>query len=326
MKALAGVSHVASKYFVLWVLLFSVVAYMLPQGFTWIGTYITILLGVIMFGMGLTLKLSDFSIVFRKPIPVIIGVLAQFVIMPLVAFGIAVIFQLPSELAAGLVLVGACPGGTASNVMVYLAKGDVPLSVAMTSISTLLAPLLTPVILLLLAGQWIPVDPASMFLSIAEVILIPIALGILVNVFFPIVVQKSTEVLPLISVVAIVAIVAGVVGGNKENIATSGLLLFAAVILHNLFGLFLGYLAALMTGLDETKRRAVSIEVGMQNSGLGATLATVYFSPLAALPSAIFSVWHNISGPFLASFWSQRPVKDQEQVANDRRTTEHTPL
>lgn len=309
MKVLTGVSRFASKYFVVWVLLLAVVAYLLPSGFKWIGPYISLLLGIIMFGMGLTLKISDFAIVFRKPLPVIIGVLAQYIIMPGVAFLLAKILHLQPELAAGLVLVGACPGGTASNVMVYLAKGDVALSVAMTSISTILSPVLTPLVLLVLAGQWIPVDAKSMFLSIAEVILIPIAIGILVNVFFPRAVRKSTEALPLVSVVAIVAIVAAVVAGSQETIAASGLILFAAVILHNVFGLFLGYLAGLVTGLDEMKRRAISIEVGMQNSGLGASLASMYFNPITALPSAIFSVWHNISGPFLATFWSQRPVK-----------------
>lgn len=319
MKTISAISQFTSKYFVVWVILLAVIAYFLPSGFAWIAPYISLLLGIVMFGMGLTLKASDFAIVFRKPLPVIIGVLAQYIIMPGVAYLLAVILHLSPELSAGLVLVGACPGGTASNVMVYLAKGDVPLSVAMTSVSTVLAPILTPLVLLVLAGQWIPVNATSMFLSIVEVIIIPIIVGLLINVFFPRTVEKSTEALPLVSVVAIVAIVAAVVAGSQETIATSGLILFAAVILHNLFGLFLGYLAGIATGLNETRRRAISIEVGMQNSGLGASLATTYFNPATALPSAIFSVWHNISGPLLATIWSQRPVKDASTVSDDQQ-------
>ncbi|MDT8862171.1 bile acid:sodium symporter family protein [Alkalihalobacillus sp. MEB130] len=303
MNVLHLFSKFASKYFAVIVIFISMIAFVSPTTFTWIAPHITLLLGIIMFGMGLTLKLSDFGVVLKKPVPVVIGVIAQFVIMPLVAFGIAIALNLPPELAAGLVLVGACPGGTASNVMVYLAKGDVPVSVAMTSISTLLAPILTPFILFILADQWLPVDAGAMFVSIVKVIIIPIALGIILRRLLPNFVDKSVTVLPLISIVAILAIVSAVVGGNKENIATTGLLLFAAVMLHNSVGLALGYITAKLVGLDEAKRRAISIEVGMQNSGLGASLATVHFSPLAALPSALFSVWHNISGPLLVTFW-----------------------
>ncbi|MCL7748459.1 bile acid:sodium symporter family protein [Halalkalibacter alkaliphilus] len=303
MSGLHSFSQFVSKYFAVIVILISVIAFISPDTFTWIAPHITLLLGIIMFGMGLTLRLSDFGVVLKKPIPVIIGVIAQFVIMPLVAFGLAIALNLPPELAAGLVLVGACPGGTASNVMVYLAKGDVPVSVAMTSFSTLLAPILTPFILFLLADQWLPVDAGAMFISIIQVIIIPIALGIIVRRLLPNFVDKSTTVLPLISIVAILAIVSAVVGANKDNIATTGVLLFVAIMLHNSIGLVLGYLTAKLVGLDEAKRRAISIEVGMQNSGLGASLATVHFSPLAALPSALFSVWHNISGPLLVSIW-----------------------
>ncbi|WP_088103311.1 bile acid:sodium symporter family protein [Halalkalibacter urbisdiaboli] len=294
-----------SKYFALIVIIISILAFLLPSGFTWIAPHIVLLLSIIMFGMGLTMKPTDFSVVAKRPVPVLIGVIAQFVIMPLVAYLLAIILQLPPELAVGLILVGACPGGTASNVMVYLAKGDVPISVAMTSVSTLLAPILTPAILLLLAGQWLPIDAWAMFQSIIEMIIIPIILGILVRRFLPNTVEKSVKALPIISILAILAIVAAVVGVNKENIATTGLLVFLAVILHNGFGLALGYVTARLCGIDETKRRAIAIEVGMQNSGLGASLASVHFSPLAALPSAIFSVWHNISGPALVSFWTR---------------------
>lgn len=303
-----------NKYFAVFVLIVAFIAYLLPDVFVGITGYITILLGIIMFGMGLTLNLSDFRIVAKKPLPVLTGVIAQFVIMPLAAFVIALVLQLPPEIAAGLVLVGACPGGTASNVMVYLAKGDLPVSVAMTTVSTLLAPLLTPLALLVLANEWLPVDPLAMFLSIFQVIIIPIALGLIVKQLFPKTVEKSVQALPIVSMAAIIAIVAGVVGANQENIAATGLLVFAAVVLHNSFGLALGYVTAKLVGLDETKRRAVSIEVGMQNSGLGTQLATVHFTPLAALPSAIFSVWHNISGPLLVSWWGRKSQKKEEAL------------
>lgn len=190
--------------------------------------------------------------------------------------------------------------------MVYLAKGNVPLSITMTSFSTLLAPIATPFILLLLAGKWMPVDPMAMFTSIIQVIILPIILGIVIRKFAPQIVEKSINVIPLISVVAIIIIVSAVVAGNVDSIASAGFIIFTAVMLHNAFGLLLGYLTALLLGLDESNRRAISIEVGMQNSGLGVALATAHFGPLAALPSVLGAVWHNISGPILATYWSKK--------------------
>jgi bile acid:Na+ symporter, BASS family len=316
MKVLEAVSTIAGKYFAVWVILTSVIAFMFPDPFLGLGGYITILLGVVMFGMGLTLKAVDFKIIFTKPLPVLIGVCAQFIIMPLVAFVIAKLLNLPAELAAGLVLLGCVPGGTASNVMVYLAKGNVPLSIAMTSVSTLLAPVLTPLLLLLLAGQWMPVDAVAMFMSIVQVIIVPIVLGLAIKKFFPVAVEKSLTVLPLISVAAIITIVAAVVSGNSATIAASGLLIFTAVMLHNGFGLLLGYFAGKALGQDEVNRRAIAIEVGMQNSGLGVALATAHFGPLAALPSVLAAAWHNISGPILATYWSKKPaVKSEEDMS-----------
>lgn len=312
MKILEAISTIAGKYFAVWVICFSVIAFMVPDPFLWLKGYITILLGFVMFGMGLTLKAVDFKIVLTKPIPVIIGVCAQFIIMPLTAYAIAYLMKLPAELAAGLVLLGSVPGGTASNVMVYLAKGNLPLSIAMTSISTLLAPIATPFILLLLADQWMPVDPMSMFYSIVQVIIFPIILGLIIKKFFPIAVNKSIKVIPLISVLAIIIIVCAVVSGNVESLAKSAFIILLAVMLHNAFGFLLGYLAALFLGQDEGNRRAISIEVGMQNSGLGVALATAHLGPLAALPSVLGAVWHNIAGPILATFWAKKPVGVKE--------------
>ncbi|UTR12038.1 bile acid:sodium symporter family protein [Evansella sp. LMS18] len=312
MKFLEVISSAAGKYFAIFVILTAAVAFMIPDPFLVFGPYITILLGIVMFGMGLTLKAVDFKIILKNPVPVIIGVGAQFVIMPLAAFAIAYMMNLPPELAAGLVLLGSVPGGTASNVMVYLAKGNLPLSIAMTSLSTMLAPVTTPFILLLLAGQWLPVDAAAMFMSIVQVIIVPILLGLMIRRFFTQIVEKGIKVVPLISVMAIIIIVATVVAGNVENIASAGMLIFTAAVLHNGFGLLLGYLTAAALRLDEPARRAISLEVGMQNSGLGVALATAHFGPLAALPSVAGAVWHNISGPILATFWAKKPVKPAE--------------
>lgn len=313
MKILEAISTIAGKYFAIWVICIAVIAFIAPEPFLIFGGYITILLGIVMFGMGLTLKAVDFKLVITNPVPVIIGVCAQYVIMPLSAFLIAYIMNLPAELAAGLVLLGSVPGGTASNVMVYLAKGNVPLSITMTSFSTLLAPIATPIILLLLAGKWMPVDPIAMFTSIIQVIIIPIILGIIIRRVVPQIVEKSINVIPLISVVAIMIIVSAVVAGNVDTIASAGSIIFAAVVLHNAFGLLFGYITARVLGLDESNRRAISIEVGMQNSGLGVALATAHFGPLAALPSVLGAVWHNISGPILATYWSKKPEKPEVQ-------------
>ncbi|MFW7186448.1 bile acid:sodium symporter family protein [Lysinibacillus sp. BNK-21] len=313
MKILETISTIAGKYFAIWVICIAVIAFIAPEPFLIFGGYITILLGIVMFGMGLTLKAVDFKLVITNPVPVIIGVCAQYVIMPLSAFLIAYIMNLPAELAAGLVLLGSVPGGTASNVMVYLAKGNVPLSITMTSFSTLLAPIATPFILLLLAGKWMPVDPIAMFTSIIQVIIIPIILGIIIRRVVPQIVEKSINVIPLISVVAIMIIVSAVVAGNVDSIASAGSIIFAAVVLHNAFGLLFGYITARVLGLDESNRRAISIEVGMQNSGLGVALATAHFGPLAALPSVLGAVWHNISGPILATYWSKKPEKPEVQ-------------
>ena len=268
-----------------------------------------------MFGMGMTLSVDDFKEVLKQPKKVAIGVLAQFTIMPLIAFGLAVGFKLPPEVAAGVILVGCCPGGTSSNVMTFLAKGNVALSVAITSCTTLLAPFVTPALILLLASKWLPVSAGAMFLSVVKIVLIPIILGLIAKMLFRKQVEHSVKAMPLVSVIAIVAIVAAVVSGSQQKIAETGLLILLVVILHNSLGYLLGYGVARLLKLDYADRKAIAIEVGMQNSGLGAALAAAHFSPLAAVPSAIFSVWHNISGSLLATYWSKK-------LKNDVITTE----
>ncbi|HBP0871380.1 bile acid:sodium symporter family protein [Pseudomonas aeruginosa] len=303
MRALTALSRFVSASFPFWVLLFAILAFFRPAWFLPLTVAIAPLLGLVMFGMGLTLKGEDFREVARHPIRVLIGVLAQFVIMPGLAWLLCRLLQLPAEIAVGVILVGCCPGGTASNVMTWLSRGDVALSVAITSVTTLLAPLVTPALVWLLASAWLPVSFAAMFLSILQVVLVPIALGLLAQRLLGERTRQVAEVLPLVSVFSIVVIIAAVVAASQARIAESGLLIMAVVMLHNGFGLLLGYLTGKLTGMPLAQRKALAIEVGMQNSGLGAALANAHFAPLAAVPSALFSVWHNLSGSLLAALF-----------------------
>ena len=265
------------------------------------------LLGVIMFGMGLTLKAEDFKVVFSRPKAVLVGCLAQFTVMPLLAFALTRIFKLEPALAIGVILVGCCPGGTASNVITYLAKGDLALSVGMTAVSTLLAPVLTPLLVWLLAGETVDVDVVGMLLSILWVVILPIALGLLVKRFWPRTTEQASAYLPALSTLAICVIVLIVIAANAHKLLDGGLVILLVVVLHNVCGLGAGYLIGTLLRLTPVKRRAISVEVGMQNSGLASSLATLHFAayPLATIPGALFSVWHNISGAIVAKLYSR---------------------
>ncbi|WP_173911886.1 bile acid:sodium symporter family protein [Acinetobacter sp. Marseille-Q1618] len=311
MTAFLRFTQFIQKTFALWVVLFAGIAMLAPDAFVWLKAYITWMLGIIMFGMGMTMTVNDFKGVLQSPKAVGIGVLAQFIVMPSLAYILCKLFQLPAEIAIGVILVGCCPGGTASNVITYMAKGNTALSVACTSVSTLLAPVLTPAIFYLLASQWLQIDAASMFISILQVVLVPIILGLITRSLLKQKVEQYIQVMPLISVVAIVAIVAAIIAGSKAAILESGALILAVVILHNGLGYLLGFWASRFFQLPYADSKAVAIEVGMQNSGLGVALAAVHFaaSPVTAVPSAIFSLWHNISGPALASYWAAKADK-----------------
>ena len=314
MKTLEKVSDFVGKYMAVIVIAVAALALLAPNTVSFIKTsYVNYLLGIVMFGMGLTLKPSDFKVVFSRPKDVIVGCIAQFTLMPLLAFLLTKLFNLPAELAVGVILVGTCPGGTSSNVMTYLSKGDVALSVGMTAVSTILAPFLTPLLTLLYAGQRVDVNVMSMFLSIVKVVLVPIALGFVINHFFHEFTQNAVRVLPLVSTTAIVLIICAVVSANSAKIMTSGLLILFVVILHNLLGYLTGFGVGKLLKLDSTKCRAISIEVGMQNSGLATSLAAAHFAqyPLATIPGAVFSVWHNISGAILANFFARTAEKNQ---------------
>lgn len=316
MSALFRFTQFFQKTFALWVIVFAVLAIASPATFVWLKAYIPWMLGIIMFGMGMTMTLADFKSVLQSPKAVLIGVFAQFVVMPGLAFLLCHLFQLPAEIAIGVILVGCCPGGTASNVITYMAKGNTALSVACTSVSTLLAPILTPAIFYLLASQWLEINALSMLVSILQIVLFPILLGLIVRAIFKAKVNASILVMPLISVVAIVTIVAAIIAGSKAQILESGLMILGIVALHNGMGYLLGYWASRIFKLQEIDCRAVSIEVGMQNSGLGVALAAAHFtaSPITAVPSAIFSLWHNISGPALATYWAAKQPPETDQA------------
>lgn len=290
------------------VLLVAVISLAIPATFVWLDTWvINPMLGVIMFGMGLTLSPHDFKVVLSRPKDILIGVLAQFTVMPLLAYGLALAFSLPKELALGVMLVGCCPGGTASNVITYLAKGDLALSVGMTATSTLLAPLLTPLLVWLLAGTMVDVDTPGMLLSIVYVVIAPIICGLLCQRFLPQATKRVTPYLPAFSSLAIALTVGIVVSHNADRLLVGGMLIVLVVMLHNLLGLSLGYLVGRVLKLQKSKRVALSIEVGMQNSGLASSLAVMHFAayPLATIPGAIFSVWHNISGALVARLYQR---------------------
>ena len=301
------------KTFALWVVLFAGIALIVPEAFVWLKAYIIWMLGIIMFGMGMTMTVDDFKGVLHSPKAVVIGVVAQFMLMPGLAYLLCQLFQLPPAIAIGVILVGCCPGGTASNVITYMAKGNTALSVACTSVSTILAPILTPAVFYLLASQWIEINAMSMLGSILQVVLFPIILGLIVRSVLKQKVETYIQVMPLISVLAIVAIVAAIIAGSKTQILESGLLILAVVALHNGLGYLLGFGASRLFKLPYADSKAIAIEVGMQNSGLGVALAAVHFaaSPITAVPSAIFSLWHNISGPALATYWASKanPIK-----------------
>ena len=303
-----------SDYMGMLVLMAAVVALAVPGTFSGIKpTVINPLLGVIMFGMGMALRLEDFKIVFSRPKDVVIGCVAQFTVMPLLAVGLSRVFALDEALAVGVVLVGCCPGGTASNVITYLAKGDLALSVGMTATSTVLAPVMTPLLVWLLAGKSVDVDVAGMLLSILWVVILPIVAGLIVKGLWPKFTERMTAYLPAVSSVAIAFIVLIIIAANAQKLLMGGMVIILVVVLHNLCGLGLGWLIGRLLRLPDAKRRAISIEVGMQNSGLASSLATLHFAayPMATIPGAVFSVWHNISGAIVARLYARETEKEE---------------
>jgi BASS family bile acid:Na+ symporter len=308
-------ARVAVTIFPLIILAAAAFAFFVPSVGQAIAPATNVFLGIIMFAMGLTLTIPDFKLVAKRPLPVLIGVVAQYVVMPLVGLLVTVVLHLDPEIAAGVILVGCAPGGTSSNVISYLSRADTALSVTMTSISTLLAPLLTPLLTLTLAGQYMPVSAADMALTIVKIVLIPVIAGLVIRLLLSKLVDAVLPALPWVSVIGISLVVISVVSGSKEQILQAGAIVLLAVVMHNCFGYLLGFWFARVLRQPVRAARTTSIEVGMQNSGLAAGLAAQYFSPAAALPGAIFSVWHNISGALLALYY--RRTSGTRQDARD---------
>ena len=296
------------KFFGIIAIVFLILGMTMPQNFLWVlgkvggVSVLSCLLGVVMFGMGTTLNLKDFALVLKRPLDVLVGACAQFLIMPGLAYLLATAFGLDPALTAGVVLVGTCPGGTSSNVITFMSKGDVALSVTMTSVSTVLSPILTPFITYMIIGQKIAFDPVGMFFSIVQIVILPICLGLAVKSFLPRLAETAVDYLPAVSSIAISLIIAGVIGASRDLILKTSGLIILVVILHNCCGYALGFGLARLCGMSWKKAVALSVEVGMQNSGLATGLAKAHFAamPAATVPGAVFSAWHNISGAVLA--------------------------
>ncbi|MFC4436608.1 MULTISPECIES: bile acid:sodium symporter family protein [Natrialbaceae] len=317
---LERIGRFTSKYFVVWMLIASAAALYVPDVFTPIGEYIPPILGVIMLGMGLTLTPADFRRVLERPRDVLIGATVQWLAMPLAAYLLVIALSLPWEIGLGLLLVGAAPGGTASNVMTYLGRGDVALSVTITSVTTVAAPLVMPAWIILLAGESITVTFGALAREIVLIVLLPVVAGLvlrsLLDAHAPTAAKVGLSIFPAISVVAIVVIVAAIVALNVEEIWTVSAVVLLAVVAHNAIGLGAGYGVGVATGMPEDRSRACAFEVGMQNSGLAVALAVAFFEPIAALIPALFSVWHNVSGSALANYFTRReddPSPDYER-------------
>lgn len=303
MNYLLTLNHLISKYLMVLIIGFSCIAYIVPEYFTWAVAYTPLLLGIAMFGMGLTIKFESLCNILKHPREIFIGVLSQYTIMPLLAWGICHVFTLPPDIAIGVILVGCCPGGTASNVITYIAKGDVPLSVGMTITSTLIAPIVTPLLILYIGGAWVDIALLPMMITMVKVIIVPILLGGIIQYILKSHVNTLTGISPIFSMIAIILLIAAIIAINKEKLLVSGILTLIVVGIHNIMGLLLGLSVGKILKLRYDKTTALAIEVGMQNSGLAVTLATTNFplNPLATLVGAIFSVWHNISGAIFAS-------------------------
>lgn len=302
-------ARIAVTVFPLLIIAAAIYGWLDPGTARQVTPHVNTLLTVIMFAMGLTLTLPDFALVARRPVAVLVGVLGHYLIMPLVGFVIAHLLHLSPDLAAGVILVGCAPSGTASNVINFLARSDTALSVTLASVSTLLAPLLTPLLTLWLAGTYMPVNGWRMAGDIVRIVLVPVFLGLVVRLVLGRRVDRALPALPWLSVAAISLVVAGVVGPSASRLASAGALVLLAVVLHNACGYLLGYWFSRLLRQDARTARTISVEVGMQNSGLAAGLASSYFHPVAALPAAVFSVWHNISGALLAMWWRRHPTQ-----------------
>ncbi len=312
----------ATMMFPLGAVAVAVLSYLRPDILSpWAGAIVP-LLGVVMLGMGMTLRVENFQEILKRPKLIGAGVAMQFILMPLIAYVVSLVLGLPVELMAGMVLVGSAPGGTASNVICYLARGDVALSITLTTASTFLAVVLTPLLTWLYIGQRVPVPVEDMMGNIFVIVLAPVTIGVLVNRYLGARLHPLKRMFPYISILAILVIIGIVVALNRAQMSVLALPVVTAVFWHNILGLAGGYYVAKMLGFDERRRRTLAIEVGMQNSGLAVALAQTYFSSLAALPGALFSIWHNITGSILAGYWTHKSERAQRRKGADELFTD----
>lgn len=321
MKLLQKISQLLASHTSLFIIAIAVFTYFFPQCFVWVkGDIQALILGIIMLSMGITLTVDDFKILVSRPLDILIGALAQYTLMPLIAFSLTRLCGLDTSIAVGLILVGCCPGGVSSNIMSFLCRGDVAFSVGMTTVTTLLSPIITPILVLTLAGESIEVDAIGMFKSILLVTLMPVTIGFFLNYFFG---NNShfTEVrkiMPGISVIGLACIVGGVVAVNGDKFFSSGLIIFVAIFFHNALGYCLGFIVGKLLKMGVAKNRTIAIEVGMQNAGLATNLASKHFAalPEAAIVAAVSCVWHSISGTILANIfvkWDEHKAKVREE-------------
>lgn len=301
------------------VVLVAVLALSVPSSFLWASSYTALFLQLVMFTMGLTMTLGDFGAVLKKPWQVVLVFVLQYGFMPLAALSLAVLFQLPPEIALGLILVGSVPGGTSSNVITYLANGDVPLSVTATSISTLLAPVMTPFVFMMYGGKYLEIGFWGMFQSIVQIVLVPIVLGIIINYFFHKHVKKVEATLPTLSSIAVLLVLGGTVALDQQSILETGAILFLVVFLHNLSGYAVGYLVGKLVRAKTSSTRAMALETGIQNTGLSASLALQHFSPVTALAGAAGTIIHTLFGAIYASLCR----KKDEREAQTENTLHH---
>lgn len=331
MKTLQKFSKLLSDYTSVVVIAIAVVTFLVPTFMNWVNyqlffdpvsnkfTCQSIIIGIIMFSMGLTLTTDDFKILAQRPLDICIGVAAQYLIMPFLAFTVSKVLQLPDGIALGLILVGCCPGGVSSNIMSYLCGGDVAFSVGMTTVSTILSPVMTPLMVSFLAsGTKISIQGFPMLVSIIETVIVPVAIGFFINYLYGKKqwFQEIQKVMPGVAVIGLACVVGGVISSQGSNFFQSGVVVFIAVLLHNSLGYLLGYTAGKLTGMNTAKKRTISIEVGMQNAGLATNLATTTAqfasTPESAIICAVSCVWHSISGTLLAGFFSWT---DKEKVS-----------
>ena len=297
--------NLATSLFPLWVIVFSIWAYFDSQTWTALQTFVIPLLSIVMFSMGLTLKTKDFYRIFKNFKIILLGIFLQFLLMPGIGYFLISIFDLETVIAIGILLVGTAPGGTASNVICYLAKGDIALSISLTTCSTFLAVFFMPTLFWLYTGTDIDVPILQMMLSIFKIIILPVTLGVILNSLNLKFLNKIKNALPLIAITAIVIIIATIIGSSSDQILIYGWLILLIVIFHNLLGFIFGYYSCYLLNLDKKTSRTIAIEVAMQNSGLATALAIKYFGAISAIPAAFYSVWHNISGSLIASFWKK---------------------